>query len=722
MSFQLSPSVRVTERDLTNIIPAVSSSAAAHAGAFSWGPVMFPVTVSSETELVERFGEPKNDNFQTFFAAANFLSYSANLLLNRVETSGMRNAVASPTGSVSAITIDEEGSGYDSLASPPAVTFSAPDDSDGINAAGTAILSGGEVTGVAVANGGTGYTVATVTFSAPDVSGGTTAEGTATLDAGVITGITVTEGGSGYTSQPTVSITGNGTGFVAGTVSVGPSSITGISVTEEGTGYDSAPTITIEDPESGGTTATATATITTSGVKILNEDHYEANHANGISTVGEVAAKYPGEKGNSIRVSWADSSTFASWAYAGQFDSAPGTSAYVQERGGSNDELHIIVIDAAGEITGTVGQILEKWSYVSKASNAKNLDGTNNYYADVLNSRSSYLWWTGHPTGTNAGGVSTTIFDDFPAFNTLLSGGVTDNAATTGQLMDGFALFADAEKYDVSLIFAGKANTTVATYIINNVAETRRDAVAFVSPQATNGDVIIGDTSEKIDDIIEYRDALPSTSFAVIDSGYKYQYDRYNDVYRYVPLNGDIAGLCARTDFTNDPWWSPGGLNRGQIKNVVKLAVNPNKTQRDKLYPSGVNPVVSFPGEGTVLFGDKTMLARPSAFDRINVRRLFIVLQKAIATAARYQLFEFNDEFTRARFRNMVEPYLRDVQGRRGLTDFRVRCDESNNTPVVIDSNRFVADIYIKPNRSINFITLNFIATPTGVSFDEIGG
>jgi len=224
-----------------------------------------------------------------------------------------------------------------------------------------------------------------------------------------------------------------------------------------------------------------------------------------------------------------------------------------------------------------------------------------------------------------------------------------------------------------------------------------------------------------VDALNEYRNELPSTSYAVLDSGSKYQYDRYNDKYRFVPLNGDVAGLCARTDYTNDPWFSPGGLNRGQIKNVVKLAVNPGKTERDNLYSNGVNPVVNFPGQGTVLFGDKTLQSRPSAFDRINVRRLFIVLEKAIATAAKYQLFEFNDSFTRAQFKNLVEPFLRDVQGRRGVTDFRVKCDDTNNTGEVIDRNEFVADIFIKPNRSINFITLNFIAARSSVSFTEIG-
>jgi phage tail sheath protein FI len=328
-----------------------------------------------------------------------------------------------------------------------------------------------------------------------------------------------------------------------------------------------------------------------------------------------------------------------------------------------------------------------------------------------------------HPADTNWGSeAANTTFDNASAATFTLSGGVDDLTATDGQLMNAWSIFADDSQYDISLLPLGKASTTVATYVINNVAETRLDCVVFASPQDTmSGDVIIGSGSDATDAINLYRDGLPSTSYAVLDSGYKYQYDRYNDKYRWVPLNGDIAGLCARTDYTNDPWWSPGGLNRGQVKNVVKLAVNPNKTDRDTLYKNGVNPVVTFPGQGTVLFGDKTLLAKPSAFDRINVRRLFIVLEKAVATAAKFQLFEFNDGFTRAQFKNLVEPFLRDVQGRRGITDFVVKCDDSNNTGEVIDRNEFVADIYIKPARSINFITLNFIAARTSINFSEIG-
>ena len=577
MPFQLSPGVAVVEKDFSAIVPAVSTSAGAFAGVFAWGPVLDPVTITSENTLIQRFGKPTDSNFDSFFTAANFLSYTNNLLVVRVDTDNAKNAV---------------------------------------------------------------------------------------------------------------------------------------------------------------TTGTA--------VKINNFDDYNTNYSNGEGSVGEWAAKYPGALGNSLKVSMADQTTFSGWDYEAEFDSAPSTSSYADSVGGSNDEIHVIVIDEDGLWTGTQGAILEKFAYVSKASDAKKADGTNNYYKNVINSQSKYIWWMDHTSsvatsvnGTGTSGVAwgtaaaNVGFKDLTGVITKsLSGGVDDLSATDGQLEDGFALFANAEQYDISLIPLGKVSETVATYVINNIAEVRLDCVVFASPQyivdnttgGTDGDTIQGAAvSDMIDAINEYRNALPSTSYAVLDSGAKYQYDRYNDKYRYVPLNGDVAGLAARTDYTNDPWWSPAGLNRGQIKNVVRLAFNPGKTERDTLYKAGVNPVVNFPGQGTVLYGDKTLLSKPSAFDRINVRRLFIVLEKAIATAAKYQLFEFNDSFTRAQFKNLVEPFLRDVQGRRGVTDFRVVCDDTNNTGEIIDRNEFVADIYIKPNRSINFITLNFIAARSSVAFTEIG-
>jgi phage tail sheath protein FI len=731
MPFQLSPGVAVVEKDFTSIVPAVSSSIGAFAGAFPWGPTLEPVTVSSENDLVRRFGKPNDSNFNSFFTAANFLSYTNNLLLVRADT-GALNAVGVKTGGISSFTVGTAGSGYTSTAAAPAVTIGAPNDAGGIQAVGTAVLSGGAITAVAVSSGGTGYSgTPTVVITSP--SGGTGATFSVTVVSNVITAVTVLTGGTGYKGTVTASFTGGGgSGASAGTVTVASSSITGVTVATAGTGYTSAPSVTIAAPPSG-VTAVATSTVTTAGLKIINGETYNTSFINGAGVVGAFAAKYPGAAGNSLLVSMADSATFAAWAYKAEFDSAPNTSTYAAAENPSSpttpvDELHIIVIDEDGVFSGTPGTVLEKFAFVSKASDAKKSDGTNNYYKNVVNSRSEYIWWMDHPTTvtgtTNWGSVAAgaTFKALTSALTYSLDGGTDDFAVTDGELQTAYALFNNAELYDISLVLAGKASAATATYIINNVCETRLDCVAFISPQdISSGDPIIGSTSTQATAIVAYRDALPSTSYAVMDSGYKYQYDRYSDVYRFVPLNGDVGGLCARTDYTNDPWFSPGGLNRGQIKNVVRLAFNPNKTSRDTLYKKGVNPVVTFPGEGTVLFGDKTLLAKPSAFDRINVRRLFIVMEKAIATAAKFQLFEFNDGFTRAQFKNLVEPFLRDVQGRRGITDFVVKCDESNNTGEVIDRNEFVADIFVKPNRSINFITLNFVAARSAINFSEIG-
>lgn len=720
MPFQLSPGVAVVEKDFTSIVPAVSTSAGAFAGVFQWGPVLQPVTISSETELVRRFGKPVTDSAASFFTAANFLSYTNNLLVARIDTINHRNAVATPSGTVTAITVNNAGTGYTTA---PTVTISAPQVAGGIQATAVANLAGTSVTSAAISAGGSGYTAATVTFTAPGTSGGTTATGTVTVAGGAVTGITITSGGSGYTAAPTAIISGDGTGATVGIVTMSTSTVAGITITNSGTGYTSAPSVTITGGAGSG--AAGTAVVAIGGIKINNEDAYLAAFANGAGVVGEFAAKYPGTLGNSLLVSMADSSSFSTWTYKNEFDTAPGTSDAASSVGGSNDELHIIVIDEDGLWTGTPGSILEKYSYVSKAGDAKKFDGTNNYYKDVINSRSQYIWWMDHPTsGSNWGNnVAGTSFANITSVTRSLSGGVDDLTATDGQRITAWDIFSDDTTYDISLIPAGKASTAVANAIIA-IAESRKDCVVFLSPEDTDGSIITsaaaGDTA--VTKTIAYRNALNSTSYAVLDSGYKYQYDRYNDKYRFVPLNGDIAGLCARTDYTNDAWWSPGGLNRGQIKNVVKLAVNLDKTDRDNLYKNGINPVVTFPGDGTVLFGDKTLLAKPSAFDRINVRRLFIVLEKAIATAAKFQLFEFNDSFTRAQFKNLVEPFLRDVQGRRGITDFVVKCDDSNNTGEVIDRNEFVADIFIKPARSINFITLNFVAARSGINFSEIGG
>ena len=413
------------------------------------------------------------------------------------------------------------------------------------------------------------------------------------------------------------------------------------------------------------------------------------------------------------------------WEYYNFFDAAPGTSAFATRNGGSGDELHIAVVDEDGEVTGVRGQVLERWAAVSRANDALTENGTSNYYKEVINQQSRWLWWASHVDNmTSAGGAATSTFSNTSETPTTvsLSGGSAGAAPTNAQLINGYNKFESAEDVDVSLILGADSNQTLVTHIINNICETRLDCIGVFSPESA--DVVNNSTyaGKEAEDAIAFRDTLPSSSYGVIDSGWKYQYDKYNDVYRYVPMNGDTAGLMVRTDNTRDPWYSPAGFNRGNIKNVAKLSYNPKKADRDLLYKSGINPVVTFPGQGTILFGDKTMLAQPSAFDRINVRRLFIVLEKAISTASKFTLFEFNDDFTRSQFRNLVDPFLRDVQGRRGITDFRVVCDNTNNTGDVIDRNEFVGDIYIKPARSINFIQLNFVAVRSGVEFNEIVG
>jgi len=727
MPFQLSPGVAVVEKDFSSIVPAVSSSVGAFAGSFAWGPVMQPITVSSENVLVQQFGKPNDSNFQSFFSAANFLSYANNLLLVRTDSTNGKNAVATKTGGLSSLTINNAGSGYTSTAAAPHVTISAPDEDGGVQATAHVTLTGGSITAIAVATQGSGYDSVSVTISAPGGDGNTTATAHATVVDGEITGIVIDEPGSGYKATPTVTITGTHTVAAAvGAVTIASSSIASVVIDNAGTGYAEAPTVTVAAPPSG-TNATLNRAIATAGVKIKNSEEYIASFTNGGGVTGEFAAKYPGALGNSLLVSYADADTFADWDYKANFDSAPNTSAYAAGVGGTNDELHIVVVDSVGKWTGVPGTVLEKFVFASKASDARKSDGTNNYYKNVINTNSSYVWWTDLPQGSNADWGTSAETTDFTSASApaywQLSGGVDDFEITTGQQQDAYDLFSNAELYDVSLLIAGKADAETAA-MIADIAQTRADCVAFVSPQdVDSGEPIVGNTSASTDKVIAYRNAMNTIhSYAVMDSGYKYQYDRYNDRYRYVPLNADIAGICARTDNTNDPWWSPGGYNRGTVKNIVKLAYNPDQTARDTLYKANINPVVSFPGQGIILYGDKTMQTKPSAFDRINVRRLFIVLEKAIATAAKFQLFEFNDGFTRAQFKNLVEPFLRDVQGRRGIVDFRVKCDDTNNTGAVIDANQFVADIFIKPNRSINFITLNFVAARSSANFTEIGG
>ncbi len=467
------------------------------------------------------------------------------------------------------------------------------------------------------------------------------------------------------------------------------------------------------------------ATADGSGLLIENSGVYNNLDLTGISK-GAWAAKYAGSLGNSLKVSVcpANATAFNAWTYKSSFSAAPGTSQYAADLGSSNDEMHVVIIDEDGLLSGKQGTILETYEFVSQGSDAKKADGTSNYYADVINVNSEYVWFLAAPTGlTNAGAsvAATSAYTTVTAaVENSLSGGSDDNVPLKAEIMAGFDKFADAETVDVNLLFAypdADTERDIALDLIGK-ATTRKDCMAFVSPPIEAS----RDSNTPAATVAAWAAPLTSSSYASTDSSAVYVYDKYNDVYRWIGAAGHQAGLCANADAVADTWFSPAGVNRGQLLGITKLAHNPNKDDRDTLYKGRVNPIVSMPGQGTLLFGDKTLLSRPSAFDRINVRRLFIALEKAIATAAKAQLFEFNDEFSRAQFRNLVEPFLRDVKGRRGLTDFSVICDETNNTGQVIDSNRFVADIFIKPNRSVNFITLNFVATRTGVDFSEIAG
>lgn len=462
-------------------------------------------------------------------------------------------------------------------------------------------------------------------------------------------------------------------------------------------------------------------------VQIMNDDDWERRYSNGEASIGCFAARYAGSMGNSLRVSIADSASFDTWEFRDLFDSAPGTSDFALERGGSNDEMHIVVIDQNGVFTGFPGTILDSYAYVSKGVDSKSSDGASSYYKNVIVQNSAYIHWMDHIPATNIGSsVVGTAFGDLNSgsvFDVQFSGGADDYAGTDdGEIQKGWDLFKNSEAVDVTLAFAGPASKLIQQYVIDNVAEFRKDVLFTISPplSAVRGT----DIAEKV---VEAKNDPSlginrSTSYATMDCNWKMMFDKYNEQNVWVPCNPDVAGLCAQTDISRDPWFSPAGFERGILKNVIKFAWNPDKTERDILYKNGVNPVLNIPGQGPVLYGDKTMLTRPSAFDRINVRRLFIVIKKAISNSAKYSLFELNDVFTRAQFVNMVVPYLRDVQARRGLYDFKVICDETNNTPEVIDRNEFIGTILLKPARSINFVDLRFVATRTGVDFSEVAG
>lgn len=636
MTYQQSPGVQIVEKDASAITVGLSSTVGAHVGAFRWGPVMNPMLISNEAQLVTTFGEPDNTTFPFFFGVSNFLAYTNSCWVNRVVGSTAKNASSSGTG-----------------------------------------------------------------------------------------------------------------------------------------------------------------------LLIKNFNDYETVVEANNTTAGIFASRYPGVLGSGLKVSIADAGTFSTWEYKDLFSTAPGTSEFAVSKNALNDELHIVVVDGLGKFSGVLGSVLEKYEFVSKASDAISYQGTNNYYAQAIANKSEYVYWLDHPSGTTnwgdvaanttfeslidtstvvtvtaaawaagtvtltygilgtapyAVGESITVAGFTPSayngtytvvscstttvtyalavdpgtatvmgtaasitydFNYTLTGGV-DGTVADAELRLGWDLFADDQTYDISLLVTGNASIALSHYIVQNIADTRKDCLAFVSITATAANMaepIFGNNTSKL--LLAKAFKTFDSTYAVIDSGYKYMYDKYNDKYRWVALNSDVAGLCARVDVTNDPWHSPAGMTKGQVKNVVKLSWNPNKAERDVLYPASINSVINMVGQGTLLFGDRTATTKPSAFDKINVRRLFLILEKSIANSAKYQLFELNDEITRLQFVSSVEPFLRNVKGRRGIDDYRVICDETNNTPQVVASNNFVGSILVKPKYSINFLTLNFTAVGPEVTFEQ---
>ncbi len=471
---------------------------------------------------------------------------------------------------------------------------------------------------------------------------------------------------------------------------------------------------------------------------VKNLDNWNAQLAARDSDNNVFVAKWPGALGNSLSVSVcpqsAADSAFTNWIYKGSFDAAPGTSTYATGVGATNDEMHVAVVDEDGLFTGTRGSILETFPFVSKASNAKSPDGSSNYAVDAISGKSEYVWMAGFGAAgqfdADAGSAAVSGKDYSSEVRdvrtTSLANGTDASTLSAGNIATGFDKLEDKDTITVDFLIApGMSSrsdqTTVVNDLVTTAGTTRKDCVVVTSPART--DIVdVAATATQVTNAVTTADTFTNSSYLVVDNNYLKVYDKYNDKYRFIPAASSTAGIMAATDLNAAPWFSPAGPRRGAYLGITSLASSPNKSQRDTLYKAGVNPISNIPGQGVLLFGDKTKLARPSAFDRINVRRLFLTVERAVSLAARNTLFEFNDEFSRAEFVNIVEPFLREIQGRRGITDFRVVCDATNNTQAVIDRNEFVANIFIKPARSVNYITLNFVAVRTGVEFEEVAG
>ena len=716
-----SPGIVVREVDLTiGRVDPVSGSIGALAAPFEKGPVGLPQLIESEDDLYSTYGKPYNTDkqYEHWLVASSYLAYGGTMQVVRADDSGLANATDNATPAIK-IKSDEHYNqlGYDdNTISSTIIAAKNPGTwANGIRVAvcdanADQVLTVANATGIATV----GYAVTQTMVGKALIGAGTTSQADGYLK-GIITEV--------------------------GTTTVGVKVVSHVTAAGVETDVDYQP----------------------SGVYAFNNSGDV-----GITSTGFAVTVNPYTKAYSSQVDWFEQQTVGlstgldplEWD---QLADRPSTSAYAASRGGRNDEVHVVVIDDKGVITGNAGTILEKHLNLSKAKDATFSSGSPSYWRKYLKTNSQYIFGGGAPTGLTTSAYSTSAtntldsdsgwdqdaknvnFGGGGANTYTLSGGKDYGGGTdieaTGSLdcgaddvVSGLNLFTNKELYEVDFILQGAGNYgKEATQAVANkaiaVAESRKDAIAFISPyrqafisDGAAGAVTVNDDDTITSNVVSFYSPITSTTYGIFDSGYKYMYDRFNNTFRYVPLNGDIAGTCARTDKNDFPWFSPAGTNRGAILNVVKLAYNPGKAQRDTLYSNRINPVILSPGAGIILFGDKTGYGKASAFDRINVRRLFIYLEDAISAAAKDQLFEFNDEITRTNFVNIIEPFLRDVQSKRGIQDYVVICDETNNTAAVIDNNEFIADIYIKPARSINFIGLTFIATRTGVAFEEVIG
>lgn len=683
MGFPISPGINVVEIDLTTIVPAVSTSMGAFAGIFLWGPVYEPTLIDSETILVGTFQEPSNLNAETYFTPSNFLAYGGSCMVVRCANLTTTNV---QIGTLTAMGNTTNTSNVLSLIVKNHAAYANLDGTFELSTQYVAKWPGaiGNSLRVSVCYTQNNYT-STINLASFGTSGTVL---TQNISSNVAT-FTITS--NSVTTANAAAINLASQFAITDLLQMGNNAV-GIQYL----------TITGISTNASGNTTTGTGIVTVNTQQVL-QIHTPINVATTVTRF---------------------------WQFYSEFGVAPGQSTYQFNFGNTsvNDELHLVVVDDNGAFTGVPGSVLETYQGLSRGTDAQTFDGQTNWYKNVINQQSRYAWWTNDLSTAVSNSVANlvNVAVSAPLVIDFQGGqdGASESTVAPSVIATGYDLYASKEDITVDLVMAGKSiggidGTQMPNYIIDNITEERADCVVFISPAF---DDVVNNKGQELTSVIAFRNQLRSTSYGFLDSGYKQIYDRYNNLYRYVPMNGDIAGLCARTDQTNDAWWSPAGFNRGNIKNIVQLAYNPRQAERDLLYPSGINPVVAFPGLGTVLYGDKTLLAKPSAFDRINVRRLFIVLERAISAAAQYTLFEFNDTFTRAQFVNLVNPYLRDIKGRRGITDFLVVCDETNNTPQVIDSNQFVGAIYVKPARSINFILLQFVAVPTGVDFSQVVG